>query len=43
MERNNDADQLSKLGLEMSYGSWMVAEYKDGDFFEYYHHPFIEE
>jgi ribonuclease HI len=39
---NREADALSKDGLQLDYGKWLITEYSDGDHFAYYHRPFNE-
>jgi ribonuclease HI len=41
-EHNMDADMLSKAGLQMGMGQWMISEVNNGEQFEYYHRPFID-
>jgi ribonuclease HI len=42
-ERNVATDTLSKEGTLMALGQWHVIEYKDGQGFEHYHKPFIDQ
>jgi hypothetical protein len=42
-ERNVTADSLSKEGTLMALGKWHVIEYMDGQSYEHYHRPFIEQ
>jgi hypothetical protein len=38
-----DVDQLSKEGLQMGHGKWMITEDINGVIHEFYHRPFIED
>jgi len=42
-ENNQKADFASKKGLQMDMGIWRIVEFQDGETFEYYHRPFIEQ
>jgi hypothetical protein len=42
MERNREADKLSKEGTHLAHGKWKITKFKEGSNFEYYHQPFIE-
>jgi ribonuclease HI len=42
-ERNMMVDLLSKEGLQMEHGQWMISEENNGTFYEYYHRPFIDQ
>ena len=41
-ENNKKADQASKEGLRMEFGTWKVREARDRQSYEYYHRPFID-
>jgi hypothetical protein len=41
-ERNKVADKLSKEGVQLDFGRWMIIEDKEGTHYEYFHRPFIE-
>ena len=41
-ENNKEADQASKEGLRMDFGTWKVREEREGQSFEFYHRPFID-
>jgi ribonuclease HI len=41
-ERNMVAYLLSKEGLRLDFGKWMITEHQLDGIFEYYHWPFIE-
>jgi hypothetical protein len=38
-----EADSLSKAGLQLGFGKWMISEVKDGAHYEYYHEHFIDD
>jgi hypothetical protein len=38
-----EADSLSKVDIQMGFGQWMISEDKNGEHYEYYHIPFIED
>jgi hypothetical protein len=40
-ERNEEADGLSKAGLQMEPGLWHVQEYRDGQSSEYHKTSFF--
>jgi ribonuclease HI len=42
-ERNMVANQLSKEGVQMGHGQWLIIEDNRGTIYEFYHRPFIEE
>ena len=33
---------LSKEGIQLDLGQWLIDEYHNGDHFEFYHRPFME-
>jgi hypothetical protein len=39
---NREADALTKDGLGLDYGKWLITEYLDEDHFSYYDRPFNE-
>jgi ribonuclease HI len=41
-DQNSVADSLSKAGIQLTFGQWHITESDGEDFFEYYHHPFID-
>ena len=41
-ERNEEVDQLSKEGLSLAPGQWMIREEDNGTFFEFYHRAFMD-
>jgi len=41
-DNNQKADQASKDGLILDFGTWKIDEVKDGQRFAYYHRPFID-
>jgi ribonuclease HI len=41
-ERNEEADQLSKEGLSLDPGKWMIKEEDNDTFYEFYHQPFMD-
>jgi hypothetical protein len=43
MEKNMVVDQLSKVGIQMDYGQWIIVEDNNETIYEFYHRPFIEE
>jgi hypothetical protein len=40
-ERNVDVDRLSKAGLHLDAGVWIIQEKVEGQSTEYFHYPFI--
>lgn len=36
-ERNRTADALSKEGLQMAVGQWLISEQQNEEHFKYYH------
>jgi hypothetical protein len=40
-ERNVDVDRLSKDGLHLDAGVWIIQEKVEGQSTEYFHYPFI--
>ena len=40
-ERNVDVDRLSKAGLHLDAGVWIIQEKVEGQSTEYFHDPFI--
>jgi hypothetical protein len=42
-EKNMEEDSLSKAGLQLGFGQWLVSEVKDGAHYEYYHKTFIDD
>jgi hypothetical protein len=38
-----EANSLSKAGLWLDLGKWQLIEDRNGEHFEYYHKPFVEE
>ena len=41
-ERNEEADRLSKAGLNLAMGTWKILETKDTEVYEFFHRPFID-
>lgn len=41
-ERNADADKLSKEAAHKPSGTWMIQEHREGNFYQYYHQPFMD-
>ena len=41
-ERNEEVDQLSKEGLNLAPGQWMIREEDNDTFFEFYHWAFMD-
>jgi hypothetical protein len=37
-----EVDLLSKEGLQLGFGQWLIFEVKNGEHFEYYHRHFID-
>ena len=42
MERNSEADKLSKQGLLIDQGTWKFLKTKEAEDYEFYHVPFLE-
>ena len=40
-EWNMEADKLSKVGMNLQWGSWKIIEIKETEANEYYHRPFM--
>ena len=41
-ENNKTADQASKEGFRMDFGTWKIREERDGKSYEFYHRPYID-
>ena len=41
-ERNEEAERLSKAGLNLAMGTWEILETKDVEVYELFHRPFID-
>lgn len=37
-----EVDLLSKEGLRLNFGKWMITEHQLDGIFEYYHRPFVK-
>jgi hypothetical protein len=42
-EKNMVANQLSKEGVRLGHGKWLIIEENRGTIYEFYHRHFIEE
>jgi hypothetical protein len=42
MEWNRVVDSLSKEGIQIPFGQWLITESRGEETYEFYHHPFIE-
>jgi len=41
-ERSEIVDHLSKEATQLNKGQWIVYEYRDGEFYKFFHRPFID-
>ena len=41
-EQNMEADILSKVGINLEWGTWKITEKKETEANEYYHRPFLD-
>jgi hypothetical protein len=41
MDRNRIADELSKAGIELDWGTWMVSIKYEGNTYDYAHESWI--